>query len=252
MTGKAKKKGAATAPEKARAGYGSRMAADAAELNRAQQRALRLIEEGMLSIDGKPYMRDARGRLTPLDLVPAKDQIQDEVVRKIVAYAEELSEEIARFRGHTMDDIGTFDALLEDEYGGHARQSVKGNRTYLSFDGCYKVQVQIAERVAFGPELQVARDLVDECLREWSSDSRDEIRALVEHAFQVDKEGEISRGSIYSLARLDIDDQRWRKAVAAIHDAMRVVGSKAYVRIYRRETPEDAWAPVTIDLAKAS
>ena len=150
-----------------------------------------------------------------------------------------------------MDDLGQFDALLAEEYGGHSRTSVKGNRTYLSYDGCYKVQVQIAERVAFGPELQVARSLIDECLAEWAADSRTEIRALVEHAFQTDKEGEISRGSIYSLARLDIDDPRWKSAVAAIHDAMRVVGSKSYVRIYRRETTEDAWEAVTIDLAKA-
>ncbi len=209
------------------------------------------IHEATVLIDGQRYMRDAQGRLTPVDLVRPQDQLQDEMVRTVIGHAEDLSAQIARFRGHSFDDIAAFDALLQDEYGGHARRSVKGNRTYMSYDGCRKVQVQIAERVAFGPELQVARDLVEECLAEWAEGSRDEIRAIVAHAFQVDREGEISRGAIYSLLRLDIDDARWQKAMAAIRDAMRVVGSKTYIRCYRRESPEGAWEPITIDLAKA-
>ncbi len=258
MTGKAKKKGAEKAPEKARAGYGTRMAAEAAadrddwQDGVGSERVAELLAAATTTIGDDVYMKDGRGRMVPIALVPAKDQLQDEMVRKIVGYAKDLSDEIARFRGHTMDDIGSFDALLEAEYGGHSRQSVKGNRTYMSHDGCYKVQVQISESVAFGPELQVARDLITGCLSEWASDSRQEIRAIVEHAFQVDKEGEISRGAIYSLTRLDIDDDRWRIAVKAIHDAMRVVGSKSYVRIYERDNPATGWRPVTIDIAKAS
>jgi len=96
----------------------------------------------------------------------------------------------------------------------------------------------------------VARDLVEECLGEWAEGSRAEIRALVGHAFNVDKAGEISRTAIYALLRLDIDDERWRRAMTAVRDAMRVIGSKSYVRCYRRANPEAAWEPVTIDLAK--
>ena len=242
--------------------YGTRMAAEAAERAEADrndwqdglgsERVAALLAKATTEVGGDVYMTDEKGRMVPIDRVRAQDQLQDEMVRKVVGYAEDLNEQIARFRDHTMHDISSFDALLAEEYGGHARASVKGNRTYHSYDGCYKVQVQIADRVAFGPELQVARDLVNECLAEWAADSNTKIRALVEHAFQVDKEGEISRGSIYSLLRLDIEDPRWRKAMAAIHDAMRVVGSKSYVRIYRRETPEGGWQPVTIDLAKAA
>ena len=217
----------------------------------APQEAGPQSEDGRVEIGGEVYLRDAKGRLTPENLVRPQDLLQDEMVRKVIGYAEELSARIARFRGHSVDDIAAFDALLAQEYGGHARPSVKGNRTYLSYDGCCKVQVQIAERIAFGPELQVARDLVEECLGDWSKDSRDEIRTVVGHAFQVDKEGEISRSAIYSLLRLDIDDERWKRAMEAIRDAMRVIGSKTYIRCYRRSDPDAGWQPVTIDLAKA-
>ena len=52
------------------------------------------------------------------------------------------------------------------------------------------------------------------------------------------------------LLRLDIDDPRWKQAMEAIRDAMRVTGSKEYVRFYRRASIAARWEPVTIDLAR--
>jgi len=217
----------------------------------AARRPVPQIPDGRVEVAGAFYMPDARGRLTPLELVRAQDLLQDEMVRRILGHALALSAQIARFRAHCADDIAAFDSLLEGEYGGHARRSVKGNRTYVTLDGTARVSVQIAEQVTFGPELQVARDLVDECLDEWAKDSRDEIRAIVSHAFQADAEGQISRSAIYSLLRLDIDDPRWRRAMEAVRDAMRVTGSKSYIRAYRRARPDAEWEPVSIDMAKA-
>ena len=37
-------------------------------------------------------------------------------------------------------------------------------------------------QVVFGPELQIAKGLVDECLNEWAEGARDEIRAIEELA----------------------------------------------------------------------
>ncbi len=158
-------------------------------------------------VEGAAYLRDAQGRLTPEALVRPQDLLHDGMVRRTVAFAVDLSAQITRFRAHCFDDIAAFDALLEDEYGGHTRRSVKGNRTYLSYDGTMKAQVQIAERVAFGPEMQVARDLVDECLAEWSRDSGNEMRAIVGHAFQVDREGHLQPAAArYRLCALAAGD----------------------------------------------
>ncbi len=93
---------------------------------------------------------------------------------------------------------------------------------------------------------------MDECLNEWAADSRAEIRALIQNAFTTDKAGQINRSHIFMLLRLDIEDERWQDGMRAIRDAMRVTGSKEYVRFYRRANPTDGWQPVTIDLAKAT
>ena len=209
-----------------------------------------LPEDGITLVNGKPYRQDAKGALVPEELVKPSAKLEDEVVRKIHRYARSLSDQIARFRGHTFTDLGDFEALLQQEYG-QTKGGPKGNRTFLSFDGLKKVQVQVSEFIEFGPELQIAKALTDECLNEWASDSRPEIRAVVTRAFNTDKLGQINRSELFMLMRLDIDDERWREAVRAIRDAMRVVGSKQYIRFYERASVTDGWTAITIDLAKA-
>lgn len=205
---------------------------------------------GVIDIDGTPHMKDAKGRLQPLSTIKAQDQLQDETVRKIIGYAKELSCQVARFKTHTFEDLSDFEALLAQEYE-ETRGGAKGNKTFMSFDGCMKVQVQVADAIDFGPELQVAKALVDECLNEWAAEARDELRAIVTRAFNTDKAGQINRAEIFMLLRLEIADPRWKKAMRAIRDAMRVVGSKTYVRCYHRDDFEAPWKPITIDLAKA-
>lgn len=208
------------------------------------------IPEPTIEIDGKRYLRDAGGRLVPEELVKPEHRLEDQTVRRITGFACQLSEQIARFRGHTFDDVATFVELLAEKYGGR-RGGRKGNITLTSFDGCLKVQVHVQDQLTFGPELQVAKELVDECITGWARGASAEIRALVEHAFQVDKEGRINRAALFALRRLDIDDDGWRAAMAALSDAIRVIGSKEYVRFYRRDTPKGAWRPITVDLAAA-
>ncbi|MEP0408787.1 MAG: DUF3164 family protein, partial [Roseibium sp.] len=71
------------------------------------------VEAGVLTVAGKSYMEDNQGKLVPLELVRPSDKLEDEMVRKIIGFAEDLSAQIARFRGHTITDLGEFDALLQ-------------------------------------------------------------------------------------------------------------------------------------------
>ncbi|MEZ5782096.1 MAG: DUF3164 family protein [Rhizobiaceae bacterium] len=205
---------------------------------------------GVVDVAGKPYMPDAKGNLVPVEMIRPMEKLEDETVRKIMGHARELSAQVSRFKAHTFDDLGSFEALLEQEYGA-SKGGAKGNKTFLTFDGCQKVQVQVADTIDFGPQLQIAKGLIDECLTEWAAESGPEIRAVVTRAFNTDRQGQINRAAIFMLLRLDIEDERWQRAMAAIRDAMRVVGSKLYVRCYERERPDGDWRAVTIDLAKA-
>lgn len=208
------------------------------------------MENSVTTINGTDYMTDAKGSLVPINLIKPVDKLEDEIVRKIMKYATDLNVQITRFRGHTMTDLGEFDALLDQEYSTKKRGK-KGNRTYSTFDGLQKVVVQIQDTIDFGPQLQQAKTLLDECMNEWAANARPEIQAIITRAFNTDKEGKVNRSEIFMLLRLDISDERWLEAMRAIREAMRVTSSKEYVRFYTRDAIQDPWKSVTINLAVA-
>ena len=152
----------------------------------------------------------------PLGLVKPVDKLQDELVRKMIAFAGDLSEQIGRFKRPLLRRPRRLPGA--DRPGATARSvgGAKGNVTLTSFDGTMKVQFQVADLLDFGPELQAAKALVDECLNEWTAGSRDEMRAIVSRAFNVDREGKINRAELFMLLRVAIEDARWQRAMDAI------------------------------------
>lgn len=206
------------------------------------------IPDGKHIINGNVYMGDGKGGFQPVETIKPQHLIEDEIVRKILGYGIALSDQMARFKAHTFDDIGSHEAILAQEFktrlGG-----AKGNKTLQSVDGLFKVQVQVSDYIAFGPELQIAKALFDECLTEWAVGTHPVLRSLVKDAFQTDKTGNINRARIFMLLRQDCDDPRWQEGQRAIREAIRVVGSKTYIRCYQRTSHDAPWAPVVLDMA---
>jgi len=208
------------------------------------------VPSGRITLNEREYMEDARGALVPIEMIKPQNLLEDETVRKVAGFWLALSEQVTRFKGHAFVDLANFDAILEQQYK-LTKGGKKGNRTYQTHDGLIQIQVRINDQIDFGPELQVAKNLFDECLNEWASDTRPELRMLVTRAFSTDKEGTINRAALFSLLRTESQDERWNSAVAAGWDALRVVGSKTYLRMMMRSSQTEAWQTVTIDLAKA-
>lgn len=219
-------------------------------LNRIKRKEKTKMTETANTTIPAGYMKDAAGRLVPESIVKPTEKLEDQLVTKIMDFACALSDQISRFKGHTGDDIAAYLSLIDEKYG-VKKGGRKGNMTFQTYDGLKKVQVAISENIVFGAELQTAKTLIDECINEWGADSRPEIVTLIDHAFQVDKEGKINRNALLSLRRLDIKDETWQRAMQAITDSIRIDGSKLYYRFYERETAESPWRAVTVDLAKA-
>lgn len=203
-----------------------------------------------VNVGGELYLRDAKGALVPLTTVKPADLLMDEVVRGMTGRAAAISESLRTFKSNTFAEVGVFQELLAQHYG-TTIGGKKGNITLTSFDGCRKVQVQVADLIEFGPELQAAKALIDECLSEWSAGSGAELRALVNRVFSVDKEGHINRAELFMLMRVGITDERWQRAMEAIRDSIRVIGSRAYVRFYERDTADAAFRGISLDIATA-
>lgn len=203
-----------------------------------------------IDVDHAWYLRDAKGALVPIAVVKPVDLLIDELVRATLDEARAVSAAIAAFKQRTFERVGELRALLAQDYDAKIGGK-KGNITLPAYDGCAKIQVAVADQLEFGPELQVAKSLIDDCLREWSADSRVEIRALVDRVFAVDKEGQISHAGLFMLLRVEITDDRWQRAMEAIRDSIRVIGSRTYLRFYDRGAADAPWRGVPLDIANA-
>ena len=194
------------------------------------------------------YRADAKGCLVPESMIKPIDRARDELVQELARQARIVSEGLREFKNRVFADINAFVDLSAEQYG-ITLGGKKGNLTLFSFDGAYKVQVAIAEHMVFDERLQAAKHLIDECIIAWSQGSRDEIKVLVQSAFQTDKEGKINTGRVLALRRLDIRDAKWQKAMQAIGESLQVVGSKEYVRFYERIGNTDQYQPISLDVA---
>lgn len=205
---------------------------------------------GTITLNGTLYMHDAKGGLTPASIVKPEHLLMDELVRSIADEAEALRAQVAAFRGSSLARIDDYVALILAEYqvsiGG-----AKGNVTLHRYDGLRKILVQVPDILDFGPELQAAKALIDELLREWAADSPDDLKTIVTEAFKVDKKGQINRNALFGLLRHNITDERWKKAMQALRDSITIIGSKRYMRVYTRPNTEAEWIAIPIDLASS-
>lgn len=208
------------------------------------------IPDGIIEVHGKPYMPDGTGALRPVETIPPIKKLMDEVVRREFGFAKAIAEQLRRFRSHLMDNLDGLDALIQQNYGVRIGGE-KGNRTYSSFDGLWQIRVKMQDHVAYGPELQAAKALFDECLNEWSADTRGELRSIVTNAFDTSREGQISRANIHALLMTESEDSRWLRGQEAIRDAVYVIGAKEYVLFRYRATQQDEFTTLTINLANA-
>ncbi|MDK2955386.1 MAG: hypothetical protein PWQ57_882 [Desulfovibrionales bacterium] len=195
------------------------------------------------------YMEDSQGRLVPVNLVPELDQLKDTLVKELVSQAKTAQSALKEHKLNLLGELHAFQALAHEKYGAKLG-GAKGNLSLTSYDGRVRVQVAIGESVAIDDEkLQAAKALIDECLKEWTSESGPELRALVHDAFRVDSEGRVSTRSILGLLRLEITDERWQRAMQAIRDGLRVDSSKSYVRFHQRTGPESKWEQISLEFA---
>jgi len=195
------------------------------------------------------FRLDAQGRHVPESMIKPLDLMRDELVMAIVGKTQELNLALVDFKAKVFGDVDALVALAADEYGAKLG-GAKGNVTLFSYDGRFKVVRAKADNIRFDERLQGAKALIDECLQEWVKGSRPEIITLINDAFKVDQAGNIRTGSVLALRRLEITDERWIRAMQAISDAVTVVTTSSYVRVYERVGDTDQYQPISLDIAK--
>lgn len=179
------------------------------------------------------YVKDARGRLVPLEVLSEQDVRRDALVKKIVAEALELEELIATKRQSMNREVDEFLDWLKTMKK-VKRENWKGNVQLDSFDGSMRIDRRVSEVIVFNETLQLAKTLVDEWLKENLDGANEGLRTVIMGAFNVDVKGRINKSQILKLLRLEIKDPKWKKAMALVRDAIQIQSTRQSTSFYVR------------------
>lgn len=202
----------------------------------------------MNNIDLTQFRQDARGNLIPITNIKEMDLARDELVQEIVGKLSPLFQEVKNAKANAIADVRAFVDLSAEKYD--VKPSKKGNVTLYSFDGKWRVTVAMSDVLVFDERLQAAKALIDECLNEWTENSRDELKIIVQQAFDVNKEGKISVAKVLGLRKLEIQDEKWQRAMQALTDSVHTQSTREYIRLHQRRDETGEYVLMTADLEK--
>ena len=189
---------------------------------------------------------DRDGKEVPAKYVQKFDKERDAVSRRIhkrFLAGRKMLEQIVR------DSIADLDALMK------LKESVgaKGNFQTSSFDGLIQVEIrqqyniQLDERVAKARELML--DYVKSEIARLDKKNTDFLRKVVEDAFRADARGYLPISAILKLTRYEVKDARWNEARGILQDAMKPVPGKRYLNCAVRNTTQQEFKTIRLDLA---
>lgn len=187
-------------------------------------------------------VRDAQGRMVPVEMVKPQDVQRDALVEELFAKYATLQVACQEFREQADIDIDAHLQLVQETYG-VKRSGQVGNLVLTSIDGEKRIVRAVDKVIAFSDEIHAAKKLIFECVADWVDGARPELKVVAEDAFRQDKQGHLSADRILGLLRWDIKDARWLEAMQAIKDSVRVQSTRQYLRFYRR-MPDGQYAHI--------
>lgn len=195
------------------------------------------------------YLQDAAGRLVPLANVPDVDKLRDQLVRALIPVVRAQAAALAALKAQLLDRVAEHIALVASDYGVDI-QGKTGSASLTSYDGRYKIERCVADRVTVGEQIHAAEALVREYLSDATRDAAPALVALVDRAFRKHpKTGTLQVARLLDFVAVRIDDERWRRAQQAIRDSLQSVGTTTYFRAYERDDATQPWRQISLDFS---
>lgn len=194
------------------------------------------------------FVKNAVGHLVPEHQVREHDKLRDGVARDLSSIALDINKALAAFKTKALADIEDLIAISSARYG-VTIGGKKGNASITTYDGQFKIERAMAERITFTEEILAAKELIDQCIRKWSEGANSHLRVLVDRAFRANRQGQIKTGDVLSLLRVEIDDPDWKRAMEALKDSIQVNGTAVYIRVYQRIGQTEQYQPINLNIA---
>ena len=191
-------------------------------------------------------MIDSNGNAIPLKYVNGYDKARDRVTRRILARFEKARAALEAVVADSIKDLDEL-AKLKESLG------AKGNFSARSFDGLIQVairqqyNIRLDERVIRARELML--DYVGSILDRVDGVDVSALRLLVKEAFKANSQGFLSTGRIFSLMRMEVNNEKWREAKMILQEALKPEKGKQYLICERRKTTQGDFKSIRLDIA---
>ena len=191
---------------------------------------------------------DASGDHIPVKYIDPVDKRRDKMVEKLFRQALQVQSRLQGLKKLVQEEVGKYLDWLAQENGEEALNP-GGNYELKTFFGDKQIKIKVNKVTEFDERLQVAKQKIDKCLDRWTDGGNQNVRAVVLHAFQVDKKGNVDTQRILGLRKLKIKDAEWNAAMALITDAITFTGTRKYLQFQLKKDRDSDWETVRLDLA---
>jgi len=188
---------------------------------------------------------DPDGNSIPVKYIDKQAVCRDKLVCKVFGVVEKLSMKIQKEKG----TISTLIHEYLDEIATKFNQDWKGNTTLYDFSQTMKIDINISNRLAFTENLQIAKNMIDECVKRWSEESDDKIKVVIDRAFKTDKKGNLDTKMILKLRTIKFDDKDWKEAMELIADSIIIEGSKEYFVFSVKDEKTGIWEKKSLNFS---
>lgn len=193
-------------------------------------------------IDGKLHYQNAQGAWVPEELVKPQDLLKDDLVTEIVSDYLECREKTLKLKRGMKSKIDDFIELLGARYGVKTKGK-NGAVSLTSYDGAYKIVVSNNQVKSFDENIHIAKQLLDEYLTDATAGASQDLVILVQEAFRM-RQGYLDFNSIMKLTKLNIKNEKFKKAIDVIKDSIVVYETAPSFRVYRKEDNDYKYIPM--------
>jgi hypothetical protein len=201
----------------------------------------------MATTDKQGNWIDPRGRAVPKNYVKPLDQKRDKTVEKICKDALKLEAKMIEMKKDFINRVNKYIYAMEKT--NKVKRQGKGNIQLTNFSSDRQVEFSMNDVIEFDEKLQLAKSLIDDCIKRWSEGANQNLQVVIDQAFDVDKKGRINTQGILDLRKLKIKDNNWNKAMLLIGESVRVTGTRQYLVVRTRKNSTDKFKTVNLNFS---
>ena len=197
-------------------------------------------------INGDTHWLNSRGKYDPVRFINKIPKRRDTMVERVFRKIDKLQTRMLADKGVINGWIKEFVEFTEQHHG--AAMSEDANFDFTNYAGTMKIKVKISNVIKYDEQIHVAKSLIDKCFTKWGEGAHPNIRLIVNHAFKVDREGELNHQKMIELQSYEINNKDWKKAMEIITKSRRIDSRKRYIT-FQKKNGKGKWETINMNFS---